>query len=133
MAKVYNRKTPGAIPKGAVYIGRGSRWGNPYVIGINGDRAAVIEMYKYGVTNYHYGGTGGVSEFPSPREIQEKLRDKDLVCYCAPEACHGDYLLELANGPCVVCSNGTICVEDTGDMETSRFALCPVCKGDSRQ
>ena len=26
-----------------------------------------------------------------------ELRGKDLVCWCAPEACHGDVLLELAN------------------------------------
>jgi Domain of unknown function (DUF4326) len=26
-----------------------------------------------------------------------ELRGRDLVCWCAPEACHGDVLLELAN------------------------------------
>jgi len=28
-----------------------------------------------------------------------ELRGQDLVCWCAPEACHGDILLELANAP----------------------------------
>jgi hypothetical protein len=29
-----------------------------------------------------------------------ELRGKDLVCWCAPDACHADVLLELANaGP----------------------------------
>ena len=29
-----------------------------------------------------------------------ELRGKDLVCWCAPERCHGDILIELANtGP----------------------------------
>jgi hypothetical protein len=26
-----------------------------------------------------------------------ELRGLDLVCWCAPEACHGDVLLEIAN------------------------------------
>jgi hypothetical protein len=26
-----------------------------------------------------------------------ELKGKDLVCYCAPKACHGDILLRLAN------------------------------------
>jgi Domain of unknown function (DUF4326) len=26
-----------------------------------------------------------------------ELRGKDLLCWCAPEVCHGDELLELAN------------------------------------
>ena len=36
-------------------------------------------------------------------------------------------------GPCPDCCNGTIVTKDTGDMETSEFATCPTCKGDSRQ
>ncbi|WP_245303774.1 DUF4326 domain-containing protein [Pseudorhodoplanes sinuspersici] len=27
-----------------------------------------------------------------------ELEGKDLVCWCSPEACHGDVLLKLANG-----------------------------------
>ena len=26
-----------------------------------------------------------------------ELRGRNLVCFCAPAACHGDVLLELAN------------------------------------
>jgi hypothetical protein len=26
-----------------------------------------------------------------------ELRDRDLVCWCAPDPCHGDLLLRLAN------------------------------------
>ena len=35
-------KPHGPLPSGAVYIGRPSRWGNPFVIGRDGDRATVI-------------------------------------------------------------------------------------------
>jgi hypothetical protein len=27
-----------------------------------------------------------------------ELRGRDLVCFCAPAACHGDTLMEMANG-----------------------------------
>jgi len=29
---------------------------------------------------------------------KRELRGKDLVCFCAPNACHGDVLIEVANG-----------------------------------
>lgn len=64
-----------AIPSGAVYIGRGSPWGNPYVIGRDGDRDQVCDLYEANVL---------------PTLDIEPLRGKDLVCFCAPQRCHGD-------------------------------------------
>lgn len=69
-----------------IYIGRGSIWGNPYIIGKDGTRAEVIAKYKkYLLTNTFLMG-----------KIIE-LKGKRLGCWCAPEACHGDVLAELAN------------------------------------
>ena len=31
------------------------------------------------------------------RRLQEALRGKDLVCWCAPKRCHADILLKYAN------------------------------------
>ena len=73
------------MPKGAIYIGRPSKWGNPYIIGKDGTRDEVIAKYKL-----HLLMSGLVNEV-------EELKGKDLVCWCAPEPCHGDILLELAN------------------------------------
>ena len=42
---VLNKKTSG-VPTGAVYIGRGSKWGNPFVIGKDGDRNSVCEKHR---------------------------------------------------------------------------------------
>lgn len=67
-----------------VYIGRPSIWGNPYEIGRDGTRAEVIEKYRRWV---------GEQELPI-----ETLRGKTLGCWCAPQPCHGDVLVELANG-----------------------------------
>jgi hypothetical protein len=90
MPKVLNKRAVG-IPKDAVYIGRGrgSKWGNPFVIDKDGSRADVIEQYERWLCDSPEGQRllGRIGE----------LRGRDLVCWCAPEACHGDVLLRLAN------------------------------------
>ena len=45
MPRVLNKKTSG-VPQGAVYIGRPSKWGNPFVIGKHGTRAEVVAKYR---------------------------------------------------------------------------------------
>ena len=72
--------------RGALYIGRGSQWGNPFRIGRDGDRATVIAKYERWLADQHH----------QLRALDE-LRGHDLVCFCAPRACHGDLLLRLAN------------------------------------
>ena len=85
MCKVLNKHTAGSH-SGAVYIGRGSKWGNLFRIGIDGDRAAVIAKYESWLRNQHH----------LLRALDE-LRGRNLLCFCAPKACHGDVLLRLAN------------------------------------
>jgi hypothetical protein len=85
MCKVLNKHRDG-IPGGAVYIGRGSKWGNPFRIGADGDRAAVIARHAAWLRDQH-----------DLLRALDELRGKDLVCFCAPQACHGDLLLRLAN------------------------------------
>jgi hypothetical protein len=69
-----------------VYIGRGSKWGNPYRIGKDGDRDRVCDKYiEY--LNTH----------PDLLAALPELKGKVLGCYCAPLRCHGDYLAFLAN------------------------------------
>lgn len=85
MCKVYNKYS--TVPAGSVYIGRGSAFGNPFVIGRDGNRNAVCDKYKDMVA----------SNAVLREKIKSELRGKDLVCFCAPKRCHGDLLLELAN------------------------------------
>jgi hypothetical protein len=85
MPTVHNKRA-GTAPADAVYIGRPSRWGNPFVIGHDGTRAEVIAKYRtWLLSDGHL-----IAELPT-------LRGRDLVCWCAPAACHGDVLIELAN------------------------------------
>lgn len=65
-------------PPDAVYIGRGSPWGNPYVIGKDGTRDEVCDLYEKNVL---------------PSLDVESLRGRDLICFCHPQRCHGDSIL----------------------------------------
>ena len=67
------------VPAGAAYIGRGSVWGNPFVIGADGSRRDVIMQF----TIYAY------KRLRTEPDWLEPLRGKDLVCFCAPKDCHG--------------------------------------------
>lgn len=69
-----------------VYIGRPSKWGNPFVIGKDGSRDEVIELYS----NYLRIRLDLVGALP-------ELKGKTLGCWCAPNPCHGDILVRLAN------------------------------------
>jgi uncharacterized protein YebE (UPF0316 family) len=67
-----------------IYIGRGSKWGNPFVIGRDGSREQVIDLYK----DY-------ISKQPKLLNDLKELDGKILGCFCKPKACHGDVLVEL--------------------------------------
>jgi len=66
------------IPPGAVYIGRGSPWGNPFKIGRDGTRDEVCDRYEREIL---------------PTLDLTPLIGKDLVCFCAPLRCHGNSIL----------------------------------------
>lgn len=70
-----------------VYIGRPSKWGNPFVIGKDGDRDEVIRKYR-----------AWLALNPELLESLGELQGKRLGCYCSPLPCHGDTLAGLADG-----------------------------------
>lgn len=86
MPKVYNKFKENPPPD-ARYIGRGSIAGNPFLIGTHGSRNEVCDKFEAMV------------------ETNPKLKAKlikycqghDLVCFCKPKRCHGDYLLRISN------------------------------------
>ena len=85
MPVVLNRKRSG-IPEGAVYVGRPSKWGNPFVIGRHGTRDQVIDKYERWLLQQ-----------PDLMKSLSDLKGKDLVCHCAPSRCHADILIKYAN------------------------------------
>lgn len=105
------------MPKGVVYVGRPSFWGNPYLLSDFGPQA--LDLYRntaQGIWNSRLldglpdalVSTAYQSHFEWRArarhillsEIQLLLRGKDLACWCKEGApCHADILLELANQP----------------------------------
>lgn len=79
--RVYNKHHRDA-PKDAVYVGRGSPWGNPFVLDKDGDRDAVCDKFEQEVL---------------PELDVSSLRGRSLVCFCAPNRCHADAILRKAN------------------------------------
>lgn len=62
-----------------VRIDRGSKWGNPFLIGDDGDRDEVCEKFE----KFY---------FPNKNKLLQqigKLKGKVLSCHCYPERCHG--------------------------------------------
>jgi len=83
MVKVVNLRND----KYDVYIGRGGPFGNPFVIGKDGDRAEVIRKFRL-----YFAERLKEKEF---RNAILALQNKVLGCYCAPLACHGDVIAEF--------------------------------------
>lgn len=69
-----------------VFIGRPSRWHNPFHIGPDGTRAQVITKYRQWIMR-------------QPRLLRDlrSLRGQVLGCNCPPQPCHGEVLAELAD------------------------------------
>ena len=75
-----------------VYIGRGGPFGNPFVLGVDGDRAEVIR--KFGIYFKER-----LERDASFKAAVEELRGKRLGCFCAPLPCHGDVIAEYLDKP----------------------------------
>jgi hypothetical protein len=72
-------------PSTMVYVGRSSRWANPFIEGMDGTGKEVIAKYRTWLLT-------------KPRLVADlpSLRGKLLACWCA-SPCHAEVLAELAN------------------------------------
>ena len=70
-----------------IYIGRGSKWGNPFHMYSEKDRENVIEKYRKYLKSK--------PDLIAAAKIE--LKNKILGCYCAPKSCHGDILAAIAD------------------------------------
>lgn|SRR3990167_709161 len=98
-----NRKHKQVSPNGLpiVYVGRPSKWGNPFIIGIYSEyREDCLRAYNSwlnGKSNIeYYQSIAGTP--PTIEEIKLNLKGKNLSCWCrGGEYCHADTLLKIAN------------------------------------
>lgn len=104
--RIQRRRSLGyRMPKGAVYVGRSTRWGNPFVVGAllsdclrDAPRAQIIVDAKQATDLYdlHTGPMGNYEL--DVDEVRCLLGGKDLACWCPiGQPCHGDILLAVAN------------------------------------
>lgn len=87
---VVNEKNRPKNNIGVVYVGRPSVFGNPFRIGLDGNRAEVIQKFeKYARER--------ISRDALFREQVKALHGRTISCWCKPLACHGDILARLAD------------------------------------
>ncbi len=90
--RIQRKRTKGwRMPAGAVYVGRPTKWGNPFRLGTHcGDRCR-----QQAVSDFR---SRIISNSGDAESVRLELRGKDLACWCPiGRPCHADVLLELAN------------------------------------
>ncbi|UCG52923.1 MAG: DUF4326 domain-containing protein [Candidatus Latescibacterota bacterium] len=83
------RKRGWRMPPETVYVGRPTRWGNPFLVGDVFTRMQAVAAYRSYIETM----------IESKPEIYDlgQLRGKNLACWCPlNQPCHADVLLELA-------------------------------------
>lgn len=71
-----------------IYVGRPSVWGNPFHVTDESQRKQIIQRYR----------AWFLAQPALVERAKRELRGRRLGCWCAPKACHGDVLAEIANG-----------------------------------
>lgn len=78
------------IPPDAVNIMRPSPLGNPFKIGVHGDRDEVVDKHMAYARER-------IAKDPEFAALVRGLRGHDVVCCCAPRRCHGDNYVILCD------------------------------------
>ena len=97
MKRIQRKRTKGwTMPEGAVYVGRPSRWGNPWTVGHADpwtgepmDAAGAVAAFRYGI------------DTPSGRQavVRDLGEASSLACWCPLDApSHADVLIDILPG-----------------------------------
>lgn len=90
--QVYS-KAPGTprTPRGAIDVTRPSPFGNPFVVGSDGERGQCVELYREWIWR------------EEQRTLRERMRRElaghDLVCACDQPPCHAYVIIEVIESP----------------------------------
>ncbi len=76
-----------------IYIGRGSKWGNPFSHKDGTMARFKVSSRSEAVDSYRE----WIKTQPNLMNDLPELKDKTLGCWCKPQACHGDVLKELVD------------------------------------
>ena len=83
------------MPENTVYVGRPTKWGNPFAIGKKNPCGTITKDHRHAVSLF-------VGFAPQNEKLvtaaKKELRGKNLACWCASDQpCHADVLLKIAN------------------------------------
>lgn len=115
--RIQRKRTAGwHMPEGAIYVGRPTRWGNPYRVGAtatvrSGGYEISIEVSPEMAVEAFRAEMDARLTVMDPADPEDVayvagwerdlagLAGHDLACWCPlDQPCHADVLLELANG-----------------------------------
>lgn len=93
---IYNKRALGPTPPNSVYVGRPTKWGNPFshmesshAMHIVPSRAAAIRAYSKWIH--------APEQSKLRADMRRELKGKHLICWCAPFACHAEIIRDIAN------------------------------------
>jgi len=120
-SRIQRRRTKGwRMPDGAVYVGRPTKWGNPFRVvpvhesgpfdvvlgedgfcaqstGLAAARQVAVDHFRLAI--HPAAPKDSLPDYPLWAEIQAELAGRDLVCWCPlTHPCHADVLLAIAAG-----------------------------------
>lgn len=104
--RVQRRRTAGSkLPEGAVYVGRPTKWGNPFSAKQaaeagygDGHKMAVYAFREWLRGNPDFVAGENLRRRQAILNDIRELRGADLACFCPLDReCHADVLLELSN------------------------------------
>ncbi|HDL01136.1 MAG TPA: DUF4326 domain-containing protein [candidate division Zixibacteria bacterium] len=94
--RIQRKRTKGwKMPPNTIYVGRPSKWGNPYK---TGDKACDARCYRKELEWYLDKNSVISKKHEQILAGLKKLKGKNLACWCPLDSpCHADILLEIAN------------------------------------
>ena len=92
MKRIQRKRSKGwRMPENTVYVGRGTKWGNPYKVGVDGTADECVDKYAKDIDCIQ-----GKLSFLS--NDMTDLIGKDLACWCPlDQPCHADVLIDGVN------------------------------------
>lgn len=95
------------MPPNTVKVDRTTKWGNPFIVGAQGNAAQCVYHYGLLLCGYHCLSTGiecgrrqnvAYAAIKAQMPGWKALRGKNLACWCRiGEPCHADLILMVAN------------------------------------
>lgn len=85
--RVLNRYTITPFDEEPIYIGRPSKWQNPFPVTKELPRGESVKKFE----------TWVLTQPQLLEDAKRELKGRNLLCFCTPRRCHGDFWLKLVN------------------------------------